>query len=76
MNMECSVLQFLDFAHHDVFIGEIVSTYCDDAVLTDGEPDFKKINPLLFTMHDQGYWTIGTRVATAWDIGKTLKKDK
>ena len=74
VNMECRVLQSLEFGTHEVFIGDIVSTYCDDAVLTDGEPDFKKIDPILFTMHDQGYWTIGERIATAWDVGKELQK--
>jgi flavin reductase (DIM6/NTAB) family NADH-FMN oxidoreductase RutF len=74
VSMECKLLRTLNFPIHEVFIGEIISTYCDDTVLTNGSPDFKKIHPILFTMHDKGYWTIGERIATAWNIGKELQK--
>ena len=38
INMECRLRQTVDFPKHDVFIGEIVATCCDESVLTDGAP--------------------------------------
>jgi flavin reductase (DIM6/NTAB) family NADH-FMN oxidoreductase RutF len=73
-SMECKLIQTLDFPTHTVFIGEIVSTYWDDTVLTNGSPVAKKIHPILFTMHDTGYWTMGEKIAAAWDVGKELWK--
>ncbi len=75
VNMECKLVQPVDFPKHEVFIGEIVATYADDSVLTDGTVDFAKVRPILFTMPDQGYWKLGERFATAWSIGKELTKE-
>src|SRR5512139_2987655 len=40
INMECRLVKTVDFPKHDVFVGEITSTYVDDSVLTDGTVDF------------------------------------
>ncbi len=74
INMECKLVQTVDFHSHDIFIGEIVETYCDDAVVTAGVVDFSKVHPILFVMNDRGYWEIGKKFAGAWDIGKSLIK--
>ncbi|MGA3060295.1 MAG: flavin reductase family protein [Candidatus Bathyarchaeia archaeon] len=74
INMECELIKTVDFPNHDIFIGKIVSTYCDDAVLTKGAVDFEKVQPILFVMNDRSYWTLGKKIAKAWDIGKELIK--
>ena len=74
INMECELIKTVDFPNHDVFIGKIVATYCDDSVLTEGIVDFKKVQPILFVMNDHSYWKLGNRFARAWDVGKELKK--
>jgi flavin reductase (DIM6/NTAB) family NADH-FMN oxidoreductase RutF len=74
VNMECKLLKIVDFPKHDVFIGEIVATYAQEAVLTNGVVDYTKVQPLLFTMTDQSYWKLGERFAQAWSIGKELEK--
>jgi flavin reductase (DIM6/NTAB) family NADH-FMN oxidoreductase RutF len=76
INMECKLIKVVDFPKHDVFIGEIVTTYAEDAVLTDGAVDYGKVRPLLFTMVDQSYWMLGKRFAKAWSIGKDLNGHK
>jgi len=48
--MECKLMKVVDFPKHDAFIGEIVTTYAEDAVLTDGVVDYSKVRQLLFTM--------------------------
>ena len=79
INMECRVIQTLDFPKHDIFIGEILETYCDQKYLTEGVVDFSKVQPLLFAMNDKSYWKVGDRLGKAWSIGKdfgTHLKDK
>jgi len=73
INMECRLIQTVDFPKHDVFIGEIVETYVDEEYLTDGIVDFAKVQPILFVMNDTSYWKLGQRLANAWDIGKSFK---
>jgi flavin reductase (DIM6/NTAB) family NADH-FMN oxidoreductase RutF len=73
INMECKLIKTVDFPHHDIFIGEIANTYCDDTVLKDGVVDFSKVQPILFAMSDRSYWKLGERFAKAWHIGKKLK---
>jgi flavin reductase (DIM6/NTAB) family NADH-FMN oxidoreductase RutF len=75
INMECELTKTVDFPNHDIFIGKIVATHCDDTVLTDGAVDFTKVQPILFVMNDRSYWTLGKRIAKAWDIGKEFAKE-
>jgi flavin reductase (DIM6/NTAB) family NADH-FMN oxidoreductase RutF len=70
INMECKLAKTIDFPRHDVFVGEIVSTYCDNGLLKDGVPDISKLEPILFVMNDRSYWKLGERLAKAWQIGK------
>ena len=34
VNMECQLVRTVDFPTHDIFMGEVVNTFCDEAVLT------------------------------------------
>jgi flavin reductase (DIM6/NTAB) family NADH-FMN oxidoreductase RutF len=74
INMECELVKTVDFPNHDIFIGKISATHCDEAVLTDGVVDLEKVQPILFAMTDRSYWSLGKKLAKAWDIGKELNK--
>jgi flavin reductase (DIM6/NTAB) family NADH-FMN oxidoreductase RutF len=74
ISMECKLTKVVDFPKHDIFIGEIVATYAEDAVLTDGVVDYGKVQPFFFTMPDKGYWKLGERFAQAWSVGKVVEK--
>jgi flavin reductase (DIM6/NTAB) family NADH-FMN oxidoreductase RutF len=74
INMECELIKTVDFPNHDIFIGKITNTFCEETVLTDGEVDFEKVQPILFAMNDQSYYSIGKNFAKAWSVGKELKK--
>jgi flavin reductase (DIM6/NTAB) family NADH-FMN oxidoreductase RutF len=73
INMECELIKTVNFPNHDVFIGKIAATYCDEAVLTEGIVDFGKVQPILFVMNDRSYWKLGEKLAKAWNVGKELK---
>lgn len=76
LNLECKLIQTLEFSVDEAFIGEILTAYSEDQYLTDGLPDIKKMNPIVFSMHDNTYWTIGNHLGRAWNIGKELKAKK
>jgi flavin reductase (DIM6/NTAB) family NADH-FMN oxidoreductase RutF len=64
-NMECRLVRVIEgFPTHDLLVGEIVETYCDEACQTDGEVDWSKVRPILFTGTDSGYWELGERLGT------------
>lgn len=73
LTMECRLQQTVDLPSNFVFIGEIVHAYAEESCLTDGNPDIKKIDPVVLTMPDNGYWAVGDYVAKAWSVGKKAK---
>jgi len=74
INMECELVKTVDFPRHDVFMGRIVESYCEENVLTEGVVDVGKVQPILFVYNDRSYWKIGERIGQAWNIGKKLAK--
>jgi flavin reductase (DIM6/NTAB) family NADH-FMN oxidoreductase RutF len=74
VNMELTLHEVLDFKTHDIFVGELVETYADDTVMTDGRVDIAKVRPLLFDMASVNYWRLGPSLDKCWNVGKSLKK--
>jgi flavin reductase (DIM6/NTAB) family NADH-FMN oxidoreductase RutF len=74
VNMECKLAQIVDFPTHDIFIGEIMQTYAEEEVLTEGHADLSKVKPLLFDMSSKSYWNIGHPLGNCWKVGMELKK--
>jgi len=73
LNIECRLVQTVAFQDDSIYIGEIVAAYCEERCLTDGSPDFGKIDPLLLTMPDNRYWRFGAPVGRAWQEGHQLQ---
>lgn len=71
--MECRLHDVVDTTAHERFIGEVVATYANPAVLTESKVDLAKVQPLLFDMSTRQYWTQGQPVAKCWDVGKKLQ---
>ncbi|HQA80346.1 MAG TPA: flavin reductase family protein [Methanoregulaceae archaeon] len=72
--IECRLVQSVTYPTNEFFIGEIVGSYTEERYLTGGKPDMKKIDPLLLSMPDNRYWSLGEYAGDAWSIGKSLKK--
>jgi flavin reductase (DIM6/NTAB) family NADH-FMN oxidoreductase RutF len=73
LSLECRVTQTVDLPTNSFFIAEIVNIFAEEQYLTDGNPDYRKINPFLLTMPDNRFWALGECVGKAWDAGKGLK---
>ncbi|MCU0630157.1 MAG: flavin reductase family protein [Methanoregulaceae archaeon] len=72
--LECQLVQTVPLPTNTLFIGEIAGAYADERVMKDGRPDFTEIDPLILTMPDNHYWTLGKNVGDAWSAGKKLMK--
>ena len=71
--MECRLIQTVELPTHEVFIGEIVATYCDEQYLTKGRNvDLAKLDPILFGMSGARYYRLGEEFARAWQVGREL----
>lgn len=73
INMECELSETFIIEDHEVFIGRIKETYCNEEYMINGKIDLKKVNPLLFSFHDSSYWSLGESIAKSWSIGKKEK---
>lgn len=74
VNMECRLIQILDLETHEIFIGDIVETYCDEDCLTSGKGEnLVRVDPILFSMSGARYWKVGDQFALAWNAGQELK---
>lgn len=74
INLLCKVIQLVDIYDMQVFIGEVTEVYVTDTCLTNGAPDTKKINPLIYMM-DNLYWSIGDIVGNGFRDGTKYVKE-
>jgi len=73
LNLECKLLQRLSLGGtDDLYIGEVVETYCEPKFLTNGKPDIKKMGTFVFSMNDNRYFSLGQLIGNAWSTGKTF----
>ena len=73
LTMECEVRAVQDWGGEKRFIGEIVNTRVDEAILYDeGRVDFGKMEPLVYDSTRRIYRVVGEEDAGAWDAGKPL----
>jgi flavin reductase (DIM6/NTAB) family NADH-FMN oxidoreductase RutF len=71
---ECRLVHSHPLAIDTIYVGEIVSVHAEERALTDGQLDWQKLRPLLFTFPDGAYWRMGERLAKAWDVGKGFRR--
>lgn len=74
VNMELRLHKVMDFSAHDLMVGELVQTYAEDNVLSEGKVDIAKLRPLLFDMASKKYWSLGKAIGNCWNDGKVLKE--
>lgn len=69
MALECRLKSYKD----DILIGEIVNITADEAVLTDGKIDPKKLKPITYDPVNHTYIAMGNVVGNAFSDGIKLK---
>jgi flavin reductase (DIM6/NTAB) family NADH-FMN oxidoreductase RutF len=72
VNIECTVFRSVDCGSHLLYIGKIVEIYADPSCVTDGKPDVKKVNPIIYT--HAAYFDVGNLVDMAFSAGKKYRQ--
>jgi flavin reductase (DIM6/NTAB) family NADH-FMN oxidoreductase RutF len=72
--LECVVIKEVEIGSHVQFIGEIKDVKADVNVLDSDEKmtEIEKVQPFMYTP-DRHYYSIGKRLARAFDVGRELK---
>jgi flavin reductase (DIM6/NTAB) family NADH-FMN oxidoreductase RutF len=71
MALECKVIHHYEIGLHTQFIGEILDVKIEEGVLDKrGDPDIKKILPLIFGLKPPKYFSIGEFAGKAFQIGR------
>ena len=68
--LECELIETVVISTMECFIGEIKGVYTEEKFLTDGLPDITKIDPIIFSMHQNEYYRVGKYLAKAYSVGK------
>jgi flavin reductase (DIM6/NTAB) family NADH-FMN oxidoreductase RutF len=71
---ECVLAEIVELPSNLLIIGNVAAVHADDSILTGDRPDPAKLAPLLLTMPDNLYWSLGEPVGKAWSVGKVLKE--
>lgn len=76
LTLECRVLEIMERDNGGCFvIGEIVNTIADPSILTDGNIDLDKLQPVVFDAASVSYRSVGAKVGQAWGSGKVYVKE-
>jgi len=54
-------------------LAQVAEVYVNQECLSNGFPDTKKVNPVLYSM-DNRYWNIGESIGIGFSEGKSLMK--
>ena len=73
--MECELAEIIDTDSIYGVVGKTLNTKVEeDALSENGKVDVRKLGALMFDQFQSGYYTVGEKVATAWNAGLDLAK--
>lgn len=77
LNLECKLVDCIDLKNDSqIYIGEIVQSYSEKKYLKNGRPYMKKLNPIVFSIDNNLYYSIGRVIGLAWNVGLNYKYKK
>lgn len=75
MCFECRLVDIYEMPSNNLYVGEVVAAYSEERFVKDGHPDVQAMDPLLYTATDKKYWSIGSYVAKAYEVGVGYVQD-
>ena len=70
VNVECKLVERVELPTNYCFIGEVMGVHADEALVVNGYPDPEKVRPIMLSMPDNRFWTLGENIGRAWSEGK------
>ena len=75
MVLECEMLQANEIGLHTQFIGVIKDVKVrDDIEIAEDKGLISKVDPFIYSPDDRSYYSVGKKVAKAFDVGKKFRK--
>ncbi len=65
--LACRLVQTAELPSHNLYVGEIVEAWSDQAFMTGTKLDLKKMDVFLLSMPDNRYWSLGHELGKAWN---------
>ncbi|PWR72665.1 flavin reductase family protein [Methanospirillum lacunae] len=72
VNIECKLFTSVDCGSHLLYIGEVIEVHADKSCVTDGKPDIKKINPIVYAQAT--YFSVGSETGKAFSDGRKYQQ--
>ncbi|MDR2368459.1 MAG: flavin reductase family protein [Deltaproteobacteria bacterium] len=72
VQVECKLEKTVELGSHTLFVGQVMDVKANAHVLTGGEIDVSKVDPLIYGPNNL-YYQLGPFVAKAFSVGKALK---
>jgi flavin reductase (DIM6/NTAB) family NADH-FMN oxidoreductase RutF len=76
INIECKLVNTIEFKYNDFFIGEIVEIYCDEKYVNNRKPNAKVFDSFICLMPNGPYFKLGDYLAEAYEVGTSYKPKK
>ncbi|MBR4272740.1 MAG: flavin oxidoreductase, partial [Bacteroidales bacterium] len=74
LTLECRVIEMEEKGNGGArVVGEIINSFADESILTDGKVDIMKLRPIIFHSADASYHVVGDSVGQAWGTGKRFE---
>lgn len=74
LNFECKLFQTIQNGDNLIFLGEVISIYANEEILSEGKPDIGAIDPLVLFGSAYRSWKFGREIAGTYKIGKKLEE--
>jgi len=76
LNIELTVKDLIELPDHYIVLGTAINSYISEQDLTDGKPDIKKMNLIIYTGAEKQptYWCVGKKLGNAFKLGKEYRK--
>ena len=76
MILECNVVKVVEIGLHTEFIGEIIDVKAEESVLNANKMiDFEKLKPIVWSMANMSYRTVGEEIGKSFSDGKQIAKE-
>ena len=70
LNLECEVVEVLDYGQNEGIIGKVIKSYADKHCIIDGKLDMRKVRPIIWaTGGDFNYYRLGERIPKEGEEG-------
>ena len=74
LNIECRLVDSKELNTMELILGKIIEVYCEERDLSEGKPDYRKMDSIMFFMPDGPYFKAGDFIAKAFEVAKNYSR--